>query len=37
MYIDPFVAGVLCTVGAEIMFLFVAALVATFKKVKRRR
>lgn len=37
MYINPFVAGVLCTIGVEITALFVAALVATFKKVKRRR
>ena len=35
MYINPFVAGVLCTIGVEITVLFVAALVAAIKRVKR--
>ena len=35
MYINPFLAGVICTVGFEIGVLFVAALVATFKRVRR--
>ena len=35
MYINPFLAGVLSTIGAEITLLFVAALVATFKRGKK--
>lgn len=35
MYINPFLAGVLFTVGMEIVALFAAALVASFKKGKK--
>ena len=34
MYINPFLAGVLATVGTEIALLFIAAVVAVFKKGK---
>ena len=34
MYINPFWAGVLATIIAEIVGLFVAALVAAVKRVK---
>jgi ABC-type arginine transport system permease subunit len=35
MYINPFLAGVICTIGFEIGALFVAACIAAFKRVKR--
>ena len=34
MYINPFLAGVLTTIGAEIALLFIAAVVAVFKRGK---
>ena len=34
MYINPFLAGVLSTIGAEIIIIFVAAIVAAVRKVK---
>lgn len=34
MYINPFLAGVLATIGAEIAIIFVAAIVAAVRKVK---
>lgn len=34
MYINPFIAGVLATIGAEITFIFIAAIVAAMRKVK---
>ena len=34
MYINPFLAGVLATIGAEIVIIFVAAIVAAVRKVK---
>lgn len=37
MYINPFLAGVICTIGFEIGALFVAACIATFTRVKRGR
>lgn len=35
MYINPFFAGVVTTIGAELTLLFLAALVMTVRKVKR--
>ena len=35
MYIHPFLAGVIVTIGAEILLLFIAACVAAFRKAKR--
>lgn len=35
MYINPFLAGVLVTIGAEILILFVAAVIATFKRGRK--
>lgn len=35
MYINPFLAGVLYTIGFEITALFVAAVVAAVRRVKR--
>lgn len=35
MYINPFLAGVLLTLGAEILLLFIAACVAVYKRGKR--
>ena len=35
MYIDPFWAGVLATICAEISLLFIAAVVATFRRGKK--
>ena len=35
MYINPFLAGIVFTVGTEILLLFGAALIATFKKGKK--
>lgn len=32
MYIDPFWAGVIATIGAEIIFIFVAALICAFRR-----
>lgn len=32
MYIDPFAAGVLSTVGVELLLLFISAVVKTFGK-----
>lgn len=32
MYIDPFAAGVLSTVGVELLLLFISAIVTAFKK-----
>lgn len=34
MYINPFLAGVLATIGVEIAIIFVAAITAAVKKVK---
>ena len=34
MYINPFLAGVLATIGAEIVIIFVAAIMAAVRKVK---
>lgn len=34
MYINPFLAGVLTTIGAEIVGLFVLAIIATMRKIK---
>ena len=34
MYINPFLAGVLATLGAEIVIIFIAAIVAATRKVK---
>lgn len=36
MYINPFWAGVIATVFAEIGTLFLMAVIATFKRGKRR-
>ena len=36
MYINPFIAGILFILGVEISALFVAALVMTFKRGKRK-
>jgi hypothetical protein len=35
IYFNPFLAGVLFTIGLEIVTLFVAACVAVYKKGKR--
>ncbi len=35
MYINPFFAGVLATIGVEITVIFVAALVAAIRRVKK--
>jgi hypothetical protein len=32
MYIDPFVAGVLSTIGVELLILVISAIVTAFKK-----
>ena len=32
MYIDPFVGGVLSTVGVELLLLFISAVLNTFGK-----
>nr|DAY25406.1 MAG TPA: hypothetical protein [Bacteriophage sp.] len=32
MYIDPFAAGVLSTVGVELLMLVISAIVTAFKK-----
>lgn len=32
MYIDPFVGGVLSTIGVELLLLFISAVVNTFGK-----
>ncbi len=32
MYIDPFVAGVLSTIGVELLMLVISAIVTAFKK-----
>ena len=34
MYINPFLAGVLVTLGVEIVIIFVAAILAAMRKVK---
>ena len=34
MYINPFLAGVLATLGVEIVIIFIAAFVAAMRKVK---
>lgn len=34
MYVNPFLAGVLATIGTEIVIIFVAAIVAAMRKVK---
>lgn len=34
MYIDPFVAGVIATISAEVALLFIAAIIATVRKIK---
>jgi hypothetical protein len=34
MYINPFVAGVLATIFAELAFLFIASLIIIFKRGK---
>lgn len=35
MYINPFLAGVLATLGVEIVALFIAALFAAIGRVKK--
>ena len=35
MYINPFLAGVICTIGVEITLLFGAACIAAFKRARR--
>jgi hypothetical protein len=35
MYINPFLAGVLATIGIEIAVLFTLALVAAIRRVKK--
>lgn len=35
MYINPFLAGILATIGTEIVVLFTAAIVAAIKRVKK--
>lgn len=32
MFINPFVAGVLSTIGVELLMLVISAIVTTFKK-----
>ena len=34
MYINPFLAGVFITIGAESVIIFVAAIMAAMRKVK---
>lgn len=34
MYINPFLAGVLATIGTEIVIIFVAAIMAAMRKIK---
>ena len=34
MYINPFVAGILVTIVAELALLFIAAIIATVRKTK---
>lgn len=36
MYINPFVAGVLSTIGAELIVLVVAFIIAAIKSIKKR-
>ena len=35
MYINPFLAGVLATIGTEVLVLFTAAIVAAIKRVRK--
>lgn len=35
MYINPFLGGVLATIGAEIVVLLIAALIAAIKRVRK--
>ena len=35
MYVNPFLLGVLCTIGVEIAVLFIYALVETSRRGKR--
>lgn len=35
MYIDPFLAGVLATIGTEIVVLFILAVIAAIRRVKK--
>ena len=35
MYVNPFIFGVLCTIGVEIVGLFVYALALTYKRGKK--
>lgn len=34
MYINPFLAGVLVTLGVEIVIIFVAAIMAAMREIK---
>ena len=34
MYINPFLAGVLATLGVEIVIIFIAAIIAAMGKIK---
>ena len=36
MYINPFFAGVLVTIGAEILLLFIAAVIVAVRDTRRR-
>lgn len=36
MYINPFVAGVLSTIGTELIVLVVAFIIAAIKSIKKR-
>lgn len=35
MYINPFIGGVLATIGVEILVVFVAALICAIKEVRK--
>lgn len=37
MYIDPFVAGILVTIGTELLLVVVWAVISTFKDKFRKR
>lgn len=36
MYINPFIAGVLSTIGTELIVLVVAFIIAAIKSIKKR-
>ena len=35
MYVNPFILGVLCTIGVEVVGLFIYAMALTYKRGKK--